>query len=130
MPLRNVISWTSVLSSYAKNGHTDVAFKVFEAMELEGIQPNEVTFMCMLSVCTTLECLDFGQYFHDYIVQSDFQHNDAINNALMDMYLKCGSLVEAYDVFSKQGGMPMWASVTVDNNLEDDDSKLYTMGIG
>jgi pentatricopeptide repeat protein len=122
MPVRNVVSWTSVISAYMKNGHIDAACQVFQSMEFEGVQPNEVTLVCMLSVCTALECLELGQRFHDYVVQFDFELVAAINNSLMDMYMKCGNLEEAYHVLSKQSSIT-WAPCTADYGLQHEDYK-------
>ncbi|KAI9177134.1 hypothetical protein LWI28_011477 [Acer negundo] len=44
MPIRNVSSWNSMISSYAFHGHGDKGLELFLRMKLDGPPPNHVTF--------------------------------------------------------------------------------------
>ncbi len=47
-----MVTWTAILGGCAMHGHGKEALKHFERMCEEGVQPNEVTFVCLLSGCT------------------------------------------------------------------------------
>jgi pentatricopeptide repeat protein len=101
MPKRNVVSWTVVISGYAKHGLSDEALTLFHQMQLAGVKPNSIT---MLSICPTLthspswlHC----QRIHSYIVKSGFESYRSVSNTLIDVYAKCGSLHIARQVFDQ-----------------------------
>ncbi|KMT14754.1 hypothetical protein BVRB_4g075200 [Beta vulgaris subsp. vulgaris] len=49
---RNTILWTSIINGYAFHGHGRVAIRLFQLMVEEDIQPNEVTFVAVLTACS------------------------------------------------------------------------------
>lgn len=49
MPVRSHISWNTMVSGYALNYDCDGAFEMFRRMELEGLEPNLVTWTSLLS---------------------------------------------------------------------------------
>ncbi|PKA45654.1 Pentatricopeptide repeat-containing protein [Apostasia shenzhenica] len=51
MPERNTVSWNSMIMSYGLHGQTNEALELFTAMERSSSQPNEATFVCILSAC-------------------------------------------------------------------------------
>jgi pentatricopeptide repeat protein len=44
----NVEAYTDVLDAHAKAGHLDKAFAVLKTMQVRGVLPNEVTYMCLM----------------------------------------------------------------------------------
>lgn len=60
MPVRNVYSWNSMISGYARHGHGDKALKLFSKMKLHGQQPDHVTFVGVLSACSHVGLVDEG----------------------------------------------------------------------
>lgn len=49
MAVRSYISWNTMVSGYAFNYDCDGAFEMFRKMELEGLEPNPVTWTSLLS---------------------------------------------------------------------------------
>ncbi|MED6124381.1 hypothetical protein PIB30_058441 [Stylosanthes scabra] len=49
MPVRSVVSWNTMLSGYALSCDPVGASRIFKRMELEGLQPNSVTWTSLLS---------------------------------------------------------------------------------
>ncbi|XP_045820956.1 putative pentatricopeptide repeat-containing protein At1g17630 [Trifolium pratense] len=49
MVVRSVLSWNTMVSSYAFNFDSVGAFRIFKQMELEGLKPNYVTWTSLLS---------------------------------------------------------------------------------
>ncbi|XP_024524296.1 pentatricopeptide repeat-containing protein At4g13650-like [Selaginella moellendorffii] len=52
MRSRNVISWTGMITAYAQNGYNSKALEMLHAMNLEGVSPNDITFVSVLSACS------------------------------------------------------------------------------
>ncbi|KAF8398188.1 hypothetical protein HHK36_017114 [Tetracentron sinense] len=51
MPDRDVISWSAIILGYGWNGNVGAALELFDRMCAEGIKPNDVTFLGVLSAC-------------------------------------------------------------------------------
>ncbi|CAH9137074.1 unnamed protein product [Cuscuta epithymum] len=60
MPERNVYSWNSMISSYARHGLGHKALEVFEKMKAEGQMPDHVTFVGVLSACSHIGLVEQG----------------------------------------------------------------------
>ncbi len=62
MPSRNVVTWNAILRGCAMNGHGNEALKHFEHMCEEGVQPDDITFICLLSACSHAGLVDEGMH--------------------------------------------------------------------
>ncbi|KAM7254422.1 hypothetical protein ACFE04_003802 [Oxalis oulophora] len=49
MAVRSYISWNTIMSGFAMNYDCEGAFKMFRRMEVEGLEPNSVTWTSLLS---------------------------------------------------------------------------------
>ena len=100
--VRNVISWTALITGFCKYGQGEEALSCFRRMLCEGISPNPVTFCCVLKACGNVGIPEKGKEVHAEIVREGMLANDSIlGNALVDMYAKCGILERAQKVFDK-----------------------------
>lgn len=102
MPQRNVVSWNSMISSYAKHGKFVESLNLFVQMQSEGVTPDGYTFVSVLSACSNLGDLEFGKYIH-YLVGDLSQSEVMIGTALTEMYAQCGDVDKAFAVFIKIG---------------------------
>lgn len=104
MPLRNVITWTSMISGYSQNGKYEEAIKVFVRMWEEGeVMPNEVTLASVLPACANLGAMGLGERIDVYARENGLIGNVFVSNALVEMYAKCGSIERARRVFDELG---------------------------
>eukprot|EP01018_Ginkgo_biloba_P026293 Gb_12542 [translate_table: standard] len=101
MPKRNVVSWNAMIAAYSKHGCAEEALMLFHKMQGKGIQPDQFTFSGILPICANLEALEHGKEIHENIMRSDFQWNIFVGTALLDMYVKCGSIDDARQVFDE-----------------------------
>ncbi|XP_024545467.1 pentatricopeptide repeat-containing protein At4g02750-like [Selaginella moellendorffii] len=100
MPVRSVISWTTLISAYAQQGHGRESLKILRKMDLEGIPPNEVTFVSALDACVAVSALPEGRQLHRRSVDTGIFAVDAkVGNAIINVYGKCGRLDSALWVF-------------------------------
>ncbi|KAL1321938.1 hypothetical protein HN51_066839 [Arachis hypogaea] len=60
MSVRNMYSWNSMISGYARHGHGQKALKLFTEMKQQGQLPDHVTFVGVLSACSHVGLVDEG----------------------------------------------------------------------
>uniref|UniRef100_A0A0D3FW35 Pentatricopeptide repeat-containing protein n=3 Tax=Oryza TaxID=4527 RepID=A0A0D3FW35_9ORYZ len=102
MPERNIVSWNSLITCYEQNGPVDEALALFVRMMKDGFVPDEVTLASVMSACAGLAAGREGRQVHTRMVKSDrFREDMVLNNALVDMYAKCGRTWEAKCVFDR-----------------------------
>lgn len=97
-PEKSLASWNAMISGYTKNGLTEMAISLFRDMMLE-FHPNPVTVTSILSACAQLGALSLGKWVHGLIKSANLESNIYVSTALIDMYAKCGSIVEAQRLF-------------------------------
>jgi pentatricopeptide repeat protein len=103
MVKRDVVSWTAMIGGYAESGQSEKAFQMFQEMQQHGLQPNRITYMTVLNACTSSGALDWVKEIHTHIVESGLTSDTSVNNALVNMYAKCGSIEDARVVFDEMG---------------------------
>ena len=67
--VQDVNSWNALIVGYMKNEHELVALNCFEQMEREGVSPNEITFLCVLTACLHSGKLNDAQMYYENIVR-------------------------------------------------------------
>ncbi|PON98375.1 Pentatricopeptide repeat [Trema orientale] len=89
MPVKNEVSWTSMISGCAANLNCDMAMDCLKAMQVEGVNPNRVTVITTLPVCAQLGWIKHGKEIHGYAVRHEFHSDPNCSAALIHMYCKC-----------------------------------------
>lgn len=103
MPLRNLYSWTAILSVYIDHGFFEEAFILFQELLYDDVQLDFFLFPVVLKICYGLGVLELGRQLHGILLKHQFVTNMYVGNALIDTYGKCGSLDDAKKVLE---GMP------------------------
>ncbi|EFJ12746.1 hypothetical protein SELMODRAFT_123731 [Selaginella moellendorffii] len=102
---RSRVSWTSIISAYAQHERGDESLKMFLVMNLDGMQPDEMTLSALCAACCQLEDrgrgLAVGRGVHTRIRVAGHDQNPVVGTALVCMYARCGCLLEAAAVFNK-----------------------------
>eukprot|EP01018_Ginkgo_biloba_P021808 Gb_31465 [translate_table: standard] len=101
MPQRNVVSWTAMIAACARHTYDEEALALFYQMQQNGVRPNHFTFASVLPACANLAALEKGKEVHEDIIRSGFQSDVFVASALVDMYVKCGSIENARKLFDK-----------------------------
>lgn len=100
MPKRNVFSWNGLIGVYANQGCFTEVLTTFKRMLSEAeVLPNHETLASVLSACARLGALDLGMWLHIYAQRIGYKGHVSVENALIDMYAKCGRIEHAKDVF-------------------------------
>ncbi|KAM0065215.1 putative tetratricopeptide-like helical domain superfamily [Helianthus debilis subsp. tardiflorus] len=99
--VRDLVSWNSIINGYVKSGKPWEALRLYRQMYEDGILPDEVTMIGMISCCAQSENLNLGMEFHRYVENNKIKMTVPLVNALMDMYMKCGDMETAERLFNK-----------------------------
>ncbi|PPD87432.1 hypothetical protein ES288_D05G095500v1 [Gossypium darwinii] len=96
---KDVVSWNSMITGLAQRGCAEKAFQLFQEMEEEGVKPNDVTMVGVLSACAKKLDLELGRWVCSYIERKGIRVDLTLSNGMLDMYTKCGSLEDAKRLF-------------------------------
>ncbi|KAH9297567.1 hypothetical protein KI387_029249 [Taxus chinensis] len=103
MPNPDAVAWSAMIAGYEQNGHVEEALKLFTEMQRTGMKPNPPTFTSVLKASSSLALLEQGKQLHAHIVKAVFESDGdlSVENSLIAMYCKCGSMEDAFHVFDK-----------------------------
>lgn len=85
----NVVSYTGLISGFSKSNREDEAIKLFFRMRSSGIEPNEYSFVAILTACIRILELELGFQVHALAVKMGYLDSAFVSNALMGLYGKC-----------------------------------------
>ncbi|KAL8541436.1 hypothetical protein ACS0TY_002631 [Phlomoides rotata] len=110
---RNEVSWNTVIVGYVQLGDPDKAFLLFLNMCEEKVQATEVTYSSLLRASASLASLEAGIQIHSLIIKTMYDGDDAVSNALIVMYAKCGRIMDARSVFDTMSDQDVvsWNSI-------------------
>ncbi|KDP47022.1 hypothetical protein JCGZ_10749 [Jatropha curcas] len=95
----DLVVWNSIIAGFAQNSDGDEALNLFKRMKRAGFPADQSTLTSVLRACTGLALLELGKQVHVHVFKYD--QDLILNNALLDMYCKCGSLEDANSVFTR-----------------------------
>ncbi|XP_010268791.1 PREDICTED: pentatricopeptide repeat-containing protein At1g03540 [Nelumbo nucifera] len=111
--VKDVISWTSMISGYLHVGKPMESLEMFEKMLEFGVEPNAFTLSAAIKACSELGTLKLGRCFHGVVLGRGFDSNCVIASALIDMYGRNFYLEDACLLFVEmpQPDAICWTSV-------------------
>ncbi|KVH99308.1 pentatricopeptide repeat-containing protein At1g18485 [Cynara cardunculus var. scolymus] len=103
MPKRNLVTWNSLISGFANNGFSRKSIDLFMEFLVgeDSLMPDVATLVTFLPVCGAEREVSIGQAIHSLAVKLGLYQDLMVQNALMDMYLKCGCMLEARIILDK-----------------------------
>ena len=101
MTHKDVVMWSTIIKSYSAGGNYSEAIRLFREMQLEGIAPNSVTLLPIISACTNLSSHNHGRGVHGFAFKSGLSSQVVIGNSLINMYSKCGCLMASHQIFQE-----------------------------
>lgn len=115
MPRKNVISWNALIAGYGIHGRGEEAVELFEKMICEGMRPNHVTFLAVLSACCYSGLSDRGSEIFDSMSRVHHVTPRAMHYACMiELFGREGRLDEALALIRDAPVKPtmnMWAAL-------------------
>ncbi|CAL1365924.1 unnamed protein product [Linum trigynum] len=92
MPLRNVVSWTAIITGLVRTGYYKEGLIYFSEMWRSKVVCDSYTFAIALKACADLGALDRGREIHCQTIKKGFHICSFVANTLTVMYNKCGKL--------------------------------------
>ena len=107
MPHRNVISWTSLITACGKNGLGEDAVTLFDRMAEDGVKPNDVTFLALLSACSHSGLMNKGiEYFTSMMSKYGINPRAEHYSSAIDLLARGGQLEDAWKLVQKMNAEP------------------------
>ncbi|XP_021773564.1 pentatricopeptide repeat-containing protein At1g53600, mitochondrial-like [Chenopodium quinoa] len=126
----NVISFNSMITGYAFHGLGQESLRLFEQMEKKGLEPNEITFLGVLSACTHLGLVQKGQEYFK-LMKSAYHIEPGPDHyaCMIDLLGRAGLLDQAVNVIHSMPFEPhagVWGALqgAAQSHLRIDVAKL------
>ncbi|KAJ7970644.1 Pentatricopeptide repeat-containing protein [Quillaja saponaria] len=102
MPTKDMISCTSLIAGYAREGmySRDVIDIVKEIIRMNKEMDN-VMLCSLLNVCANIVSLSLGRQVHALAIKTQPCYDVTMGNALIDMYAKSGEIGDSYHAFNE-----------------------------
>ncbi|KAL3500638.1 hypothetical protein ACH5RR_039731 [Cinchona calisaya] len=98
---KTLVSWNSMIGGYSRMGCGEQVLLLFRDMKERGVRPDGFTVMYLLSVCSQNCDLELGKFVHCNVVVNGIGVDVHVQNALLDVYAKCGDLNAAQTLFDR-----------------------------
>ncbi|MQL96981.1 hypothetical protein Taro_029663 [Colocasia esculenta] len=111
MPMKNAVSWTVMIDGHGKHGNGQESIQLFKQMQAEGVRPDEVTYLALLSACSHSGLADECWYYYSRVVEDGriimkVEHYACV----VDLLGRAGRLKEAKHLIES---MPLEASAGI-----------------
>ncbi|XP_058082642.1 pentatricopeptide repeat-containing protein At4g21065-like [Magnolia sinica] len=113
MPKSDPVCWSAMIGGYVRLGRCNDAVVLFREMQIEGVKPDEVTVVTVLSACADMGALELGKWIGIYVEKEGIAKTVPLCNALIDMFAKCGSIDDALRLFGEmpERSIVSWTSI-------------------
>ncbi|KAM6548060.1 hypothetical protein CsatB_019736 [Cannabis sativa] len=101
VPTNDIFSYNSLLHGLLELGHLKEAIQVLSRMVGECLKWDSATYVTVFGLCSSLGTLRLGLEVHCQMLKADIEHDAFVNCAIMDMYGKCGKLINAVNIFQR-----------------------------
>ncbi|XP_054796947.1 pentatricopeptide repeat-containing protein At4g33990-like [Prosopis cineraria] len=101
IPRDTSIPWNAIISCHGIHGHGDITLKLFKDMLAQGVKPDHVTFLSLLSASSHAGLVNQGQWYFD-IMQKEYgiMPNLKHYGCMVDLLGRAGHLEKAYNLVS------------------------------
>lgn len=98
MPLKSSISWNTIIAGHGIHGDGLMALNLFDRMQEQGVKPDEVTFLSVLSACSHSGQVDEGKRWFQ-LMRTDFKLQPIMKHyaCMVDMLGRKGDLTGAHE---------------------------------
>ncbi|CAN7097881.1 unnamed protein product [Brassica rapa subsp. narinosa] len=112
---RSLSSWNAMIFGFAMHGRANAAFNLFSKMRNNGFEPDDITFVGLLSACSHSGLLDLGRHIfrsmtHDYNITPKLEHY----GCMIDLLGHSGLFKEAEEMINTMSMEPdgvIWCSL-------------------
>ncbi|CAL9014419.1 unnamed protein product, partial [Prunus brigantina] len=99
VPGDDILSYNSVVNGLLEHGHVKEAMDILDMMIGQCKAWDNVTYITIFGVCAHLKDLRLGLQVHSQMLKTDIDCDVFLSSAMIDMYGKCGKVLNALKVF-------------------------------
>ncbi|WCJ41995.1 Pentatricopeptide repeat (PPR) superfamily protein [Euphorbia peplus] len=96
---RDISLWNTMISVHTQANNAEKAVSFFRDLLQFSIQPDNITILSLISAYTQLNSSKLADSVMAYVLSKGFDKEVSINNALIDLYAKCGNITTAWKIF-------------------------------
>ncbi|CAH9097123.1 unnamed protein product [Cuscuta epithymum] len=113
MPFQNLVACNTLIAGKAQSQCSEGALDLYNMMKMEGLRPDKITYVSVISSCSKLAVLGQGQQIHTEVIKSGAISVVAVVSSLVSMYSRCGCLDDAIKVFEerKEADIVLWTAI-------------------
>lgn len=100
LPVRDVISWNTMVSAFVQNGLDDEGLLLVYEMQKQGFLVDSVTVTAILSAASNLRNQEIGKQTHAYLLRHGIKF-EGMDSYIIDMYAKSGLIRNSQILFEK-----------------------------
>ncbi|XP_024515524.1 pentatricopeptide repeat-containing protein At4g02750-like [Selaginella moellendorffii] len=98
---RNLVGWSAVIGGYAQAGCGAESLQLFRAMDLDGVQPDNITFISVACAIASIPSIAQARLLLGIIRDHGLPEDTPLGTNLINMFAKCGDLEAARRVFEE-----------------------------
>ncbi|TVU51570.1 hypothetical protein EJB05_03005, partial [Eragrostis curvula] len=102
MPHPSTVSWTALITAYMDAGRVQEAVGVARNAFAHGMRPDSFTAVRVLTACARVADLVTGEAVWNAAQQEGLSRSVFVATAAMDLYIKCGEMEKAREVFDNK----------------------------
>lgn len=93
IPRVNSVPWNTLIACHGFHGHGEKAVMLFKEMLDEGVKPDHITFVTLLSACSHSGLVDEGEWCFE-MMQTDYGITPSLKHygCMVDLYGRAGQL--------------------------------------
>jgi pentatricopeptide repeat protein len=101
IPVRDIISWTTIVVGEAQHGRAEEVLALYDRMVLAGVKPNEVTFVGLIYACSHAVLVQKGRQLFDSM-KREYGINPGLQQytCYLDLLSRSGYLSEAEELIT------------------------------
>ncbi|KAL1158311.1 hypothetical protein V6Z11_A08G216200 [Gossypium hirsutum] len=115
VPKMTSVPWNAIISCHGIHGHAEKALKLFREMREEGVKPDHITFVSLLSTCSHSGLVEEESYLtnvmrEEYGIEPILKHY----GCMVDMFGRAGHLEKAYNFIKDmpvKPGASVWGAL-------------------
>ncbi|XP_073103781.1 pentatricopeptide repeat-containing protein At4g32450, mitochondrial isoform X2 [Elaeis guineensis] len=115
---------------FCKEGKVKEAIEVLSLLGKTGVVVDLHRYLQLIQACGEARSLEEARIVHDHIARTVVHVEVGVHNKILDMYTKCGSMVDAYQLFENmpQRNLTSWDTMIMglsNNGLGEDAIDLF-----
>ncbi|KAL4320017.1 hypothetical protein GQ457_18G014000 [Hibiscus cannabinus] len=101
---KDAVTGSALVDLYGKccvqNGKFIKGVELFKEMQRRGVGVSQSTYASVFRSCAGFSAFWLGRQLHGHSLKMNFASDLIVGTAILDMYAKCGSMIEAQKIFN------------------------------